>query len=148
MAAAAPLHAGRSHGRAGRSGWRRRSPADPMRGLALSSDPLRRRTHECQTLGWSAAVKPRSRAAVRRKAQGLIVVFQPQHNPSCPRSATTAAMTADVIFTSADAFDGPQLQSRIYASLTDVTVLDLAVPLLDPCRQVTDKLVQQCRVMR
>src|SRR5262244_3370541 len=58
LAAAAPLHAGRSHGRAGRSGWRRRSPADPMRGLALSSDPLRR-THECQTLGWSAAVKPR-----------------------------------------------------------------------------------------
>jgi hypothetical protein len=27
-------------------------------------------------------------------------------------------------------------------------LLDLAVPLLDSCRQVTDKPVQQCRVMR
>jgi hypothetical protein len=43
-----------------------------MRSLALSSDPLRRGRHECQTLGWSAAVKPRSRAAVRRKAQGCV----------------------------------------------------------------------------
>src|SRR5262249_38893518 len=37
-----------------------------------------------------------------------------------PSIATAAAMTADVISTSADAFDGPQLHPRIYTSLADV----------------------------
>jgi hypothetical protein len=39
-----------------------------------------------------------------------------------PSIAAAAAMTADVISTSADAFDGPQLQSRNLYYLTDVTL--------------------------
>jgi len=37
------------------------------------------------------APQPRSGAP---KAQGLIVAFWPQHNPSCPSIAAAAAMTA------------------------------------------------------
>ena len=51
-----------------RAGQRRRSPADPMRGLAtLQAIHCAVERHGCQTLGRGAAVKPRSRAAVRRR---------------------------------------------------------------------------------
>ena len=72
MATATPLHASRSHGRTDCSDRCRRSAADPMRGLSPSSDPLRRRRHECKPLRRSAAVKPRSDAP---QSQGLIVAF-------------------------------------------------------------------------
>jgi hypothetical protein len=74
--------------------------------------------HGCQTLGRSAGAKPRSREAVRRKAQGLIAVLWPQHNLPCRRSRDHSRIGRRQLST-AVAFTAPQLQSRISTSLTE-----------------------------
>jgi hypothetical protein len=74
--------------------------------------PTARPERRCQ------APQPRSGAP---KAQGLIGAFWPQHNPPCRRSLLLPQLTADMISTSAAAFDGPSATARIYTRLTDVT---------------------------
>jgi putative transposase len=119
VAAAAPLHAGRSHGRADRR-RRWRPAADPMRGLALERStaaskawmPNARPQCRCQ------APQPRSGAP---KAQGLIAGLRPQHNRPCRRSRPSRRTDRNRFFTKAAAPVAPQLQSQISTSLTDVT---------------------------
>src|SRR5438270_4109414 len=123
MAAAAPLYAGRGHGRTG-GGRRRRSPADPVRGLAHST----RSTAPSNGMDAksSAGVPLSSPAAAQRcaKGAGLDSGAPAAAQSAMPSIALPAtASTADHFFTNAAAPPAPQSQSRISTTLTDVTVL-------------------------
>src|SRR5438067_10838067 len=121
MTAAAPLYAGRGHGRTG-CGRRHRSPADPVRGLANS----KRSTAPSNGMDAksSAGVPLSSPAAAQRCAEGAGLdsgapAAAQSAMPSIALPAT--APTADHFFTNAAAPPAPQSQSRLSTTLTDVT---------------------------
>jgi hypothetical protein len=94
--------ASRSDGRADHSGKRRRSPADPMRGLASfkrSTAPSNAWMPNARPECRGQAPQPRSGAP---KAQGLIAALRAQHNPPCRRSRSPAVSpTVDDFLTKA-----------------------------------------------
>src|SRR5947209_4747530 len=122
MAAAAPLYAGRGHGRTG-YGRRHRSPADPVRGLA---NPTRSTApSNGMDAKSSVAVPLSSPAAAQRCAEGagLDSGTAAAAQSAMPSIAllTTTVNARRLLFTKAAAPAVPQLQSRISTNLTDVT---------------------------
>src|SRR5437763_8479781 len=125
MAAAAPLYAGRGHGRTG-YGRRHRSPADPVRGLA---NPKRSTApSNGMDAKSSVAVPLSSPAAAQRCAEGAGL------DSGAPAAAQSAMPSIALPATAptADHFPPTPLHPRrlsftrrISTSLTDVTAVDL-----------------------
>src|SRR5229473_1980019 len=128
MAAAAPLHAGRSHGRAGRSGKCSRSTADLMRGIAS----FKRSTAPSNGMDAQRSVGAplSSPEAAQRCAEGAGLDSGDPGRSTIGHAVDRAPLQRhplQTISTNAAAPQPPQLQSRISTSLTDVTAnIDLS----------------------